>query len=737
MSTQAPALGGASTSTAPRPAKQPRASAWDPYAVLPPSTKRKLDTRDALSTQGYLKELSIPTEVADERIAGKLLQLDLPEGKMSDRRKAELAVRESEKEKKRAKKAREGDCGLAGRRKRAAMGKAAVKAVRYESVLPVYHLWLGYMAELLALPVILSPEPSPTASYTPPSETLSTPAVSIASSTLLPTYPPRASRDTQINVVNLQTKLIKAEFVGCLLSVKRAKNPSLVGIKGIVLQETQGTFKQGTVLTLVLPFAPQPSETHPRELSFDLYGDAFAYRPADRVGKKWKAGTSAGALFETGSPLSSRPLALRPASAAPADGPAVPMPPLLDRWTSRPALATNATAALLDFLDYARPAAMSPPASSATETLSHKLHTLSLRSEPAGESAETQGGKKDSRLRWWSETAQEGDAYPYERFLPFFDTELRLPPLEPFKHIDPGHKALWDPSPRSFLANAEVDDLTPDFGSEVTGVQLHQLDDRGRQQLALFVAQRGVVAFRDQDFADQDPTWMIEDWCKFFGRPHIHPCSGAPKGYPEFHLVYRDGKAVYNYETDTRLTSSVWHSDVTYEEQPPGLTLLFLFDSPAAGGDTGYADQRGAYNHLSPNFRAYLETLQAVHSGVEQAEYSRKGNRGGIVKREPVENIHPIVRVHPVTGEKALFVNRQFTRRIVGLKQEESDAILNLLYLHIERGADFQVRLRHRPRTVIAWDNRITAHTAIVDFAKGGARRHGARITPQAERPYI
>ncbi|BGP00954.1 putative Alpha-ketoglutarate-dependent sulfonate dioxygenase (putative) [Rhodotorula toruloides] len=379
---------------------------------------------------------------------------------------------------------------------------------------------------------------------------------------------------------------------------------------------------------------------------------------------------------------------------------------------------------------------MAPPASSATETLSHTLHTLSLRSEPAGKPAETKE-QKDLRLRWWSETVKEGDAYPYERFLPFFDTELRLPPLQPFKHVDPGHKALADPSPRSFLADAEVDDLTPDFGSEVSGVQLHQLDERGRQQLALFVAQRGVVAFRDQDFADQDPTWMIEDWCKFFGRPHIHPCSGAPKGYPEFHLVYRDAKAVFNYETDTRLTSSVWHSDVTYEEQPPGLTLLFLFDSPAAGGDTGYADQRGAYNHLSPNFRAYLETLQAVHSGVEQAEYSRKGNRGGIVKREPVENVHPIVRVHPVTGEKALFVNRQFTRRIVGLKQEESDAILNLLYLHIERGADFQVRLRHRPRTVIAWDNRITAHTAIVDFAKGGARRHGARITAQAERPYI
>lgn len=145
-------------------------------------------------------------------------------------------------------------------------------------------------------------------------------------------------------------------------------------------------------------------------------------------------------------------------------------------------------------------------------------------------------------------------------------------------------------------------------------------------------------------------------------------------------------------------------SQVTYEEQPPGLTLLFLFDSPASGGDTAYADQRGSYNHLSANFRAYLETLSAVHSGVEQAEFSRSGKRGGIVKREPVETVHPIVRRHPVTGEKALFVNRQFTRHIVGLKDEESKAILELLYTHIERGTDFQVRLRHRPRTVIAWD---------------------------------
>ena len=95
------------------------------------------------------------------------------------------------------------------------------------------------------------------------------------------------------------------------------------------------------------------------------------------------------------------------------------------------------------------------------------------------------------------------------------------------------------------------------------------------------------------------------------------------------------------------------------------------------------------------------------------------------------------MRRHPVTGEKALYVNKQFTKRIVGLKIEESDAILNLLYAHVAQGADFQTRVRWRPNTVVLWDNRITAHTAIVDFKRNGARRHGARITPQAERPTL
>ncbi|KAI9637152.1 alpha-ketoglutarate-dependent sulfonate dioxygenase, partial [Dioszegia hungarica] len=334
--------------------------------------------------------------------------------------------------------------------------------------------------------------------------------------------------------------------------------------------------------------------------------------------------------------------------------------------------------------------------------------------------------------------------YPYAKFLPSYDPGLKLPPLEPFEHVDPGHAALLDANPRSFLDGAKETSLTPKFGSEIEGIQLSQLDARAKGQLALYVAQRGVVVFRDQDFVDQSPEWQLESWGKTFGRLHTHPTSGQPKEYQQFHLVYRDGAGadgpgaaslVRNYYAD-KLTSTQWHSDVTYEEQPPGLTTLFLYATPESGGDTTYVSQVEAYNRLSPSFRTYLETLLVVHSGQDQADNARRG--GGVIKREPVENVHPLVRRHPVTGAKALFVNKGFSRRIVGLKQEESEAILNLLYAHIAQGQDFQVRASWKPRSVVLWDNRITAHSATGDYTpEADGFRHGARITPQAEKPFL
>ena len=219
------------------------------------------------------------------------------------------------------------------------------------------------------------------------------------------------------------------------------------------------------------------------------------------------------------------------------------------------------------------------------------------------------------------------------------------------------------------------------------------------------------------------PIQEALDFGGYFGRHHIHPTSGAPEGYPEIHLVHRNNNAwEYDEYLAAKNSSVSWHSDVTYEQQPPGTTFLYLLDGPEVGGDTAFVNQVEAYNRLSPAIKERLHGLKALHSGFEQAENSLK--RGGVDRREPVKNEHPIVRTHPVTGEKALFVNGgckfvlldskltltdeeillPVTRSIVGLKTEESDALLGFLLAHIGRGIDYQARIRWAPKTVVIWD---------------------------------
>ncbi|KAI9838986.1 MAG: hypothetical protein M1819_004194 [Sarea resinae] len=319
----------------------------------------------------------------------------------------------------------------------------------------------------------------------------------------------------------------------------------------------------------------------------------------------------------------------------------------------------------------------------------------------------------------------------YPHYLPTWE-KVSYPPLEPFTHYEHGKDA--DPSfPDLIREGTTVEDLTPSIGAEVKGVQLSKLTDKGKDQLALFVAQKGVVAFRDQDLADL-PIQEALDFGAYFGRHHIHQTSGSPKGYPEIHLVHRGADDTSSQDfLQTRTNSVTWHSDISFEEQPPGTTFLYLLDGPTTGGDTLFLNQAEAYRRLSPEFRKRLHGLKAVHSGIEQVNNSIA--RGGIAKRVPIATEHPLVRTHPVTGEKALFVNPQFTRYIKGFKKEESDYLLKFLFEHLAFGSDFQTRMKWAPGTVVVWDNRKTAHSAILDW-DSGQRRHLARITPQAERPY-
>ncbi|PYH41927.1 TauD/TfdA dioxygenase family protein [Aspergillus saccharolyticus JOP 1030-1] len=368
--------------------------------------------------------------------------------------------------------------------------------------------------------------------------------------------------------------------------------------------------------------------------------------------------------------------------------------------------------------------------------------TISLRAKPVSGLKTDSGYNKENSIGYAEVYKHDGEVKGTEKqppatfpnYLPVWDNETeRYPPLQPFEHYDHGKDAdlsFPDLLPKD---KVHIDDLTPTIGSEVRGIQLSQLTKEGKDQLARFVAQRKVVAFRDQDFAHL-PIDKALEWGGYFGRHHIHQTSGAPKGYPEIHLVHRGADDTSGADFLATHTNSItWHSDVTFERQPPGTTFLYLLDGPSTGGDTLFVDMAQAYRRLSPEFRKRLHGLKAVHSGIEQVNNSL--NKGGIARRDPITSEHPIVRTHPVTGEKALFVNPQFTRYIVGYKKEESDFLLKFLYDHIALSADIQTRVRWRPNTVVVWDNRVAAHSALFDWADG-QRRHLARITPQAEAPF-
>ncbi|ETS75945.1 hypothetical protein PFICI_12889 [Pestalotiopsis fici W106-1] len=327
---------------------------------------------------------------------------------------------------------------------------------------------------------------------------------------------------------------------------------------------------------------------------------------------------------------------------------------------------------------------------------------------------------------------EDFEAAKYPNYLPTWNPEQKYPQLEPFEHYEHGKDA--DTSfPELLPEGSTVVDLTPSIGSEVKGVQLSKLTNAGKDQLARYVAERKVVAFRGQDLADLPISEALK-FGEYFGRHHIHPTSGSPEGHPEIHLVHRGaGDAGAEKFFESRTSSVAWHSDVSYEQQPPGTTFLYILDKPETGGDTLFANCVEAYERLSPLFKERLHGLQATHSGIEQVNASMA--REGIKRREPVVNAHPIVRTHPATGEKALYINPQFTRDIIGMKKEESDTILKFLYDHIAYGADFHARVKWEEGTVVVWDNRVTQHSALVDW-KNKQRRHLARITPQAERPF-
>lgn len=329
----------------------------------------------------------------------------------------------------------------------------------------------------------------------------------------------------------------------------------------------------------------------------------------------------------------------------------------------------------------------------------------------------------------------------YPQWAPVWETAqtLAFKPPEPYKYVDRGY--FGDPSFDSLFKDtgAKRKPITPKLGLEVEGIQLSGLSSKQKDDLALLVEQRGVVVFRNQDFKDQSFDFL-KKWGEYFGPLHVHPVTGAPLGEPEFHLVLneepKDGEDVNFARRNSYIT---WHSDVSYENQSPGITALVMLQT-GGGGDTQFVDTIEAYERLSPTLQKYLDGLHALHSSNKQIQGSL--SRGGL-QRLPIKNtIHPVVRYHPVLRKKALFINGTtsknlasgFVDRILGLKDEESEALLGFLLNHIHSLLDAHIRASWDERTVVVWDNRRVVHSATVDL-EPSSLRHGFRITPLAERP--
>ena len=263
-----------------------------------------------------------------------------------------------------------------------------------------------------------------------------------------------------------------------------------------------------------------------------------------------------------------------------------------------------------------------------------------------------------------------------------------------------------------------VEPLNPTIGAVVGGVDLAQpmAEEVFAEIHAAWMAHL-VLFMRDQHIApDQHLSFG-----RRFGELHIHPAAPYAHGNPELMVIRTDAESKRN-------NGSGWHSDVSADLEPPLGSILHLHQLPSNGGDTLFANMYAAYEALSVPVRRLLDGLTARH----EADYSGQYGDHPPQREFPAAS-HPVVRTHPVTGRKALFVNAGFTRYIEGIGRRESRALLDLLFEHVKNPA-FHCRFQWRPFSLAMWDNRCVQHVAVWDYHP--ETRSGLRVTVKGDRPF-
>jgi taurine dioxygenase len=275
-----------------------------------------------------------------------------------------------------------------------------------------------------------------------------------------------------------------------------------------------------------------------------------------------------------------------------------------------------------------------------------------------------------------------------------------------------------------------IEPLAGALGAEIRGVALATLrDDAAWREIHRAFLQHSVLVFRDQAL---EPGDLMRVGGRF-GEPCFYPFVTGLDGYPYIFEVVKEERETTNFGGN-------WHSDTTYLPQPPLATLLQAVETPSHGGDTLFASTSAAYDALSEGMRGLLDKLVGVYSASLKVSGGRRKMHSTIggMKVHDTENAeqyeaeHPVVRTHPDTGRKALYVSRSHTIHFKDMSEEESRPLIDFLQAHQTR-PEFTCRVRWAPGTLTIWDNRCTQHNAVNDYH--GQRRRMRRLTVGPQTP--
>ena len=265
-----------------------------------------------------------------------------------------------------------------------------------------------------------------------------------------------------------------------------------------------------------------------------------------------------------------------------------------------------------------------------------------------------------------------------------------------------------------------VERCTPHTGAIIDGADITQpMPDALRDEIRAALIEHGVIFFRDQPLDGA----ALKRFGQSFGALHVaktlDPKYSLPD-HPEVVRVHADANSQF-------VAGEDWHSDMTCDEAPPLGTILSIHTLPEHGGDTCFANMHAAYDALSDSMKTLLAGKTALHDGARV--FAKVNAADG---RSYPRAVHPVIRTHPSTGRRAIFVNKQFTARINELTADESSAVLAFLNAHVAK-PQFQMRFRWQRHSVAFWDNRCLQHTAVWDYFP--QTRSGLRVTIAGDVP--